>query len=135
MGEPDTALAAALAAAIADVRDRHAGTCDLDHPATPAATVTAVRAEPGGYQLPGPVGLQHRRRLRRRPPPQIITDAHQPARATPAAAADARTGIFGLAGLRGLALLSDGATRITDRYGLLGWPELLAPIRDRGPPR
>ena len=66
-------------------------------------------------------------------PPRIVTDDHQPARATPAAAAKARTGTIGLAGLRGLALLSDGATRITDRYGLVGWPDLLGTIRERGP--
>jgi hypothetical protein len=40
--------ASALAAAIGQVRDRHSGTCDLASRATPAATVTAVRAEPGG---------------------------------------------------------------------------------------
>lgn len=133
VGEPDTGLAAALAAAIADVRDRHADTCDLDHPATPAATVTAVRAEPGGFSYlalsDSSIAADYGDGLLL----QIITDDHQPARATPAAAANARTGIIGLAGLRGLALLSDGATRITDRYGLLGWPELLGTIRDRGP--
>jgi len=36
-------------------------------------------------------------------------------------------------GLRGIALLSDGATRIADCYGLAGWPEVLGIIRADGP--
>ncbi|MGH3405630.1 MAG: protein phosphatase 2C domain-containing protein [Streptosporangiaceae bacterium] len=133
VGEPDTGLADALAAAIGDVRDRHAGTCDLDNPATPAATVTAVRAGPGGFSYLALSDSSIAADYGDGRPPQIVTDDHQPARATPAAAAKARTGTIGLAGLRGLALLSDGATRITDRYGLVGWPDLLSTIRERGP--
>ncbi len=30
-------------------------------------------------------------------------------------------------------MLSDGATRITDLYGILSWPATLAVIRDHGP--
>jgi hypothetical protein len=39
-----TTLAAGLAAAIQAVRGEHEGRCDLDHPNTPAATVSLVRA-------------------------------------------------------------------------------------------
>ena len=131
--DPTIALADALAAAIADVRDRHAGTCDLDHPATPAATVTAVRAEPGGFSYLALSDSSIAAEYADGRPPLVISDTHQPARATPAGAASAQTGTISLAGLRGLALLSDGATRITDRFGLLGWPDLLATIRERGP--
>jgi hypothetical protein len=42
--EPQAELSDLLAAAIAAVRDGHAGTCDLDHPGTPQSTVVAVRA-------------------------------------------------------------------------------------------
>jgi Protein phosphatase 2C len=129
----DTGLADALAAAIADVRDRHAGTCDLDNPSTPAATVTALRAEPGGFSYLALSDSSVAADYGDGRPPQIITDNHQPARATPEAAAKARTGTIGLDGLRGVALLSDGATRITDFYGLVGWPDLLATVRGRGP--
>jgi hypothetical protein len=48
-------------------------------------------------------------------------------------AAQAKTGTIPLAGLRGLALLSDGATRLTDLYHLIGWPELVTVLREQGP--
>jgi hypothetical protein len=128
-----TGLADALAASIADVRDRHAGTCDLDNPSTPAATVTAVRAEPGRFSYLALSDSSIAADYAGGRPPQIITDDHRAARASPEVAARARTGTIGLDGLRGIALLSDGATRITDLYGLVGWPELLATVRDRGP--
>jgi len=51
----------------------------------------------------------------------------------PAAASEAVTGTLPLAGLRGVALLSDGAARIVDRYALLTWPQALAALRDEGP--
>jgi hypothetical protein len=40
---PDADLRSQLAEAIRAVRDDHAGSCDLDHPGTPAASVCAVR--------------------------------------------------------------------------------------------
>jgi hypothetical protein len=133
IADPAATLANALAAAIADVRDRHAGTCDLDNPSTPAATVTAVRAEPAGFSYLALSDSSIAAEYADGRPPLVISDNHQPARAAPEGAASARTGTISRAGLRGLALLSDGATRITDRYGLLGWPDLLATIRERGP--
>jgi hypothetical protein len=70
--------------------------------------------------------------------PLIITDTRPPSRANlaatdPAAAATACTGTIPLPGLRGIALLSDGAARLADRFGLLPWPATLAVIRDGGP--
>jgi Protein phosphatase 2C len=135
--EPAIPLSQALARAIAAVRARHQGTCDLDHPATPAATVTALRLAPGRIDYlaisdstiaadPGDGE------------PLIITDTRPPARtdlatSDPAAATRACTGSIPLAGLRGISLLSDGAARITDRFGLLTWTGVLALIRDAGP--
>jgi hypothetical protein len=133
--EPPVPLADALAAAIADVRDRHAGTCELGNPSTPAATVTAVRATPAGFDilaLSDSVVVADYDDGR---PPLVITDTHWPAAASPDAARHARTATLPGTGLRGIALLSDGATRIADRYGLMSWSVLLAIIRDRGPAR
>lgn len=131
--EPRIPLASALASAIAQVRDRHSGTCDLAVRATPAATVTAVRAEPEGL---GYLALSdssivadfgHGR------PPHVITDRHRGAAADPDAARHATVGTLPCAGLRGVALLSDGATRITDLYRVLAWPSVVDVIRDHGP--
>ena len=100
--EPAIPLPQALARAIAGVRALHQDTCDLGHPATPAATVTALRLTPGGVEYlvisdstiaadPGDGE------------PLIITDTRPPARADlatsdPAAAARACTGTIPLAG-------------------------------------
>jgi hypothetical protein len=129
---PLVPLPEALAAAARDVRAGHEGRCDLSRPTTPGATVTAVRDEPGGisYLVLSDSSLAADYDGR---PPQVITDGHGAIRADPAAARAARTGILARTGLRGIALLSDGATRITDRYGLLGWPAVLDIIRSDGP--
>jgi hypothetical protein len=130
---PPVPLDQALSAAIAEVRSRHETTCDLASPATPAATVTAVREEPDGIgylalsdsTVAAWYGGGHQ--------PLIISDRHRPAAARPEAAAAAVTGTVGRDGLQAVALLSDGATRLTDHYGLLGWPGLLDLLADGGP--
>jgi hypothetical protein len=130
---PAAPLADALAAAIGDVRARHADTCDLTSPITPAATVIAVRAAGDGLEYlalsdssiaadPGPDE-----------PPLVISDPHRAAGASPDAAWLARTGTLPRDGLRGVALLSDGATRITDRFGLQSWAATVGVARDLGP--
>ncbi|HEU5417338.1 MAG TPA: integrase [Streptosporangiaceae bacterium] len=130
---PPVPLGSALAESIADVRARHEATCDLTSPATPAATVTALRAEPGGVAYlalsDSTVAADYGPGL----PPVIITDPHRAAGADPGVAARARTGILPLDGLRAVALLSDGAARITDKFGLLGWPAVLEILRTAGP--
>jgi hypothetical protein len=130
---PPVPLADALAAAIAEVVARHGGRCDLAKPATPAATVTAVRSGPDGLSYLALSDSSIVADYGDDRPPLVITDDHQPARAAPQIAASATTGTIDPSGLRGVALLSDGATRITDRFGLLGWPGLLGVIRDQGP--
>jgi hypothetical protein len=130
---PHVPLQQALAAAAGDVRALHEHTCDLTKRKTPGATVTAVRAEPGGISylalsdssIAADYGDGH--------PPRIITDSHWAIRANPQVAMAARIGVLTRAGLRGIALLSDGATRIADCYDLIGWPEMLGIIRDDGP--
>jgi hypothetical protein len=131
--ERQVPLTEALADAIAQVRDRHQGTCDLTNPLTPAATVTAIRAEAGGIGYlalsdSSVVGDYSDGRS-----PVIVTDRHRGAKASPDAAGHATTGIFPRDGLRGVALLSDGATRIADLYDLLAWPAVLDVIRAHGP--
>ena len=51
----------------------------------------------------------------------------------PEAAAQAVTGSVPLEQLRGAALLSNGASRIVDPYGLAEWPTVLDLIRAKGP--
>ena len=131
--EPRVSLASGLAAAIAQVRDRHSGTCDLASRATPAATVTAVRAEPEGVGYLALSDSSIAADFGDGRPPQVISDAHRPAKADPGAAGAATTGILPAAALRGIALLSDGAARITDLYHVLTWPRVIDVIRDHGP--
>jgi hypothetical protein len=51
----------------------------------------------------------------------------------PRAATEAVTGSVPLGELAGVALLSNGATRIVDPYGLLDWPALMTLLRASGP--
>lgn len=131
--DPPVPLAQALASAIGDVRARHEHTCDLASPSTPAATVTAVRAAPGGLDYLALSDSSIAADYGDGREPVIITDNHPPAKADPAAALAAQTGTLDLAGLCGVVLLSDGATRITDRYCLQPWPVTIGIIRDHGP--
>jgi hypothetical protein len=131
--EPRVPLASALEIAIGQVRDRHAGTCDLSLRATPAATVTAVRAEPGGLSYLALSDSSVVADFGDGRPPQVITDRHRAAAADPAAAGAATTGTMPYAGLRGVVLLSDGATRINDLYHRLSWPAMIDVIREDGP--
>jgi hypothetical protein len=131
--EPDVPLAQSLALAIGDVRDQHADTCDLAHPSTPGATVTAVRSGPDGIDYLALSDSSIAADYGDQRPPVIITDGHRAARASADDARHATTGTLPRAGLRAVTLLSDGATRIADRYELLAWPAVLAVIRDHGP--
>ena len=131
--EPRVTLASALATAIGQVRDWHAGTCDLSLRATPAATVTAVRAEPEGISYLALSDSSVAADFGDGRPPLVITDRHRAAAADPAAADAATTGTLPRDRLRGVALLSDGATRIDEVYHQLGWPAMIDIIREDGP--
>ena len=131
--EPRVSLVTALADAIAQVRDLHQHACDLSNPLTPAATVTAVRAEPEGISYLALSDSSVAADYADGRPPLIVTDRHRGAKASPDAARHATTGTLPLEGLRGVTLLSDGATRITDLYDLLAWPAIIDLVRDRGP--
>jgi hypothetical protein len=131
--EPRIPLASALAAAIAQVRDRHWRTCDLSARATPAATVTAIRAEPEGVGYLALSDSSIVADFSNGRPPHVITDPHRGAAADPDAAYQATVGTLPGTDLCGVALLSDGATRITDLFGVLTWPSVVDVIRDHGP--
>jgi hypothetical protein len=126
---PAVPLRDGLAGAIAAVRDRHAGTCDLTRPATPAATVTALRAGPGGISYLALYDSSIVADYGPGQPPVVITGPGRAARADPAVAHGATAGLLAWVGLRGIALVSDGATRSVDQFGLLGWPDLAGLVR------
>jgi Protein phosphatase 2C len=130
---PPADLRDALADAVAAVRDQHAGTCDLSRPLTPGATVAAVRAGPAGVSYLAVSDSSILADYGPGRPPVLITDDHRGIRADPRAARAARAGVLAPDGLRGIALLSDGATRLADRFGLAGWPAVLDTIRADGP--
>jgi hypothetical protein len=131
--EPRVPLASALEAAIGQVRRLHEGTCDLTVRTTPAATVTAVRAEPDGIGYLALADSSVVADVGSTKPPQVITDTHRAAGADPAAAGVAATGSIPFAQLHGVALFSDGATRIADLYYVLAWPAVIEVVRDQGP--
>jgi hypothetical protein len=131
--EPAVPLASALETAIAQVRRRHESTCDLTVRKTPAATVTAVRAEPGGISYLALSDSSVVADFGGTKPPEVITDTHRAAAADPAAARVAATGIIPAGDVCGVALFSDGATRIADRYNVLTWPDVMGIVRDQGP--
>jgi hypothetical protein len=149
-GQP---LSALLAAAIADLRRDHESTCDLDHPNSPSSTVAILRRR-------GPLleclsladtavvierhdgttslVLDHRTavlatatvddlpRLRNR------DDGFWVASTRPEAAFRAATATFDLADVRCAGLVSDGVTRLVDRYGW-SWPKVLHELAQSGP--
>ena len=131
--DPPAPLADSLSIAITKVRNQHEDICDLDNPATPAATVTAARVTAAGIDLLALSDSVIMADYGDDRPPLVITDTHRAASASADAADRAHTATLPSTGLRGIALLSDGATRITDKYDLLSWSAMLAVIRDEGP--
>ncbi|MGC4957892.1 integrase [Actinomadura citrea] len=99
------------------------------------ADVIARLDEPAG---PCAVGSdEHARRLRTRVE-RLASYRNQPggfwvASTKPEAAHEALTGSTPLAELGAVALLSDGASRLVDRFQLMGWADLLGVLRKDGP--
>ena len=131
--DPPFPLGDALAGAIGQVRSAHEDTCDLSNPVTPAATVTAARTAGDRIELLALSDSSIVADFAGGRPPLVITGTHRGASTSPEAAGAAITQTLPAAGLRGIALLSDGATRITDRFGLLGWEDVIQIARDEGP--
>jgi hypothetical protein len=155
LGGPGS-LAATLAAAIGEVRDAHAGTCDLANPDTPSSTAALARVRGGVLEYlvlcdspivlrraDGGIELIADDRLARlpggRPYPPGLVRAHRNrpggfwvASTDPAAADQAVTGSTDLATVKDAALVTDGVTRLADWYGY-GWTEILATLAGQGP--
>lgn len=131
--DPVIPLPETLATAIEQVRASHADSCDLASPLTPASTVLAVRAAPAGFEVLALADSVIIADYGKDRAPLVITDRHRAASTNPAAAGQARTATLARAGLQAIALLSDGATRIAEEYGLFGWPGLVSVLREEGP--
>lgn len=131
----DSWLEPVVAAAIEDVAEQHADTCDLAHPAAPAATVAIVRMHQQvvEYLVMGDavVVLDDAGDVR------VATDPENLAVAAshPRAVAEAVVGTLPLLGLRRAAVMSDGASRLVDEFGLADWPGMLDVLDSEGPGR
>ncbi len=85
-----------------------------------------------------PVGAPERENGRAEYLAQLDAERNRPggywvAATSPEAAEQAITGTEPLAGLSAIALLSDGASRLVDRYRLATWPLVSAMLADQGP--
>lgn len=150
------ALAGLLADAIGQLRDAHAGTCDLSNPDSPSTTVAMARVRGGALEYlvlcdspillrraDGPCTLIADDRLAGLPggPPYSTALVREwrnrpggfwVASTDPAAAFEAVCGSVDLAGLTDAALFTDGVTRLADWYGY-PWPLVLTRLRELGP--
>ncbi len=131
--DPAISLTEALATAIEQVRASHADSCDLADPLTPASTVSVVRAAPAGFEVLALADSVIIADYGKDRAPLVISDRHRAASTNPAAAGQARTATVPRDGLQAITLLSDGATRVAEQYGLLSWAELASVLRAEGP--
>jgi hypothetical protein len=155
-GEPGGSLSDVLAGAIKQVCAAHADTCDLANPDSPSSTVAmarwgrgrleclvladspiAVRLRDGSVgvveddrimQLPGgpPYTLELVRAQRNRPGGFWVASTSQ------AAAYEAVTATFPEEEVDAVALLTDGVTRLIDRYRRT-WRDVMEELRTGGP--
>ncbi|WFE56938.1 protein phosphatase 2C domain-containing protein [Micromonospora sp. WMMD712] len=149
---PTTSLQLILAAAIDELRTRHAGRCDLSNPHSPSSTVAIVRSR--GEQVDylvlcdssvvyenadGVTVVRDDRtdtlpaydrhtvgRLRNRPGGFWVASTD------PAAAAEAVTGSVACSGLRRLLLCTDGISRLTEFFKL-AWTDVFGIAERSGP--
>ncbi|MGI5203286.1 hypothetical protein ACQEU6_17130 [Spirillospora sp. CA-108201] len=124
----DRPLVARLAGAIADVATAHRATCDLRVPTTPAATVLALRrrGELVDFLVLGDSTVL----LHLLDEVREITGGRDYAAADPAVANAATTGTVRAAELRSAALLTDGATRLADVFGVTELSGMVSLARD-----
>jgi hypothetical protein len=151
--EDGTPLPDVLAGAIKDVGQAHCDTCDLDNPDSPSATVAMMRRRNGVLDwlvladspvlldLNGEVRVVRDDRVDRLPSytAAAVREARNApggfwvASTKPEAAYEALTGEIPVTSVRRAALLSDGAARLVERFGRLGWSELLELLDQAGP--
>lgn len=153
LGRSSAPLSEVLADAIAAVRDSHAGTCDVSNPDSPSSTVAMVRLNPDHVEhlvladspvvMRSPGGritvhsddridllpertIEAVRRLRNQPGGFWVASTQ------PSAAYEAVAGTTDRADVDAIALLTDGASRYTERYGH-SWDELMDVLTIDGP--
>ncbi|MEV4266943.1 protein phosphatase 2C domain-containing protein [Kribbella sp. NPDC049584] len=146
-------LADLLADAITAVRGSHADTCDVSNPDSPSSTVAMVRFDSDHVEhlvladspivMRSPEGritvhsddrvdllpdrtLETVRRLRNQPGGFWVASTE------PKAAYEAISGTTDRAAVEAIALLTDGASRYTERYGH-SWDELFDVLTSEGP--
>jgi hypothetical protein len=154
LSHPGEPLPEALRQAILRTRDLHPE-CDLDHPESPSATVALVRADTVADRLDclvladspvvvrtvdGRLDLVSDDRIDHLPAydrESVSALRNAPggfwvASTRPEAAAQAVTASFPLARVRDFALMSDGVSRLVERFGWT-WTELLDTLAVHGP--
>jgi len=140
------------AEAIKVTGEAHTATCDLRNPDSPSATVSLLRRRGDAVQwyvladspivmdvgevrvfrddrvdhLPG-YTLEDVRRHRNRPGGFWVASTR------PEAAYEGLSGEVPVEGLRRAAVLSDGASRLVERFGRMGWEDLLRLLDEEGP--
>lgn len=125
--------APALAEAIRQTRELHSGSCDLDHPDSPSATVGLVQISGDvlRYLVLGDatVVVDTKQQL------HVVSDTqtNRTAGANPADAEHALTGEIPLQDVKRVAILSDGAARAVDLFNLFDWRQALELMAANGP--
>ncbi|MFE9695001.1 protein phosphatase 2C domain-containing protein [Micromonospora sp. NPDC005806] len=174
-GDDGQDLAAILAEAIRQTAAAHEGTCDLDDPGTPSATVVMLRATGDDLEYlvladsvlvlnlasevplvitddrEAHIGRHYRAAMdnltngtpehdqaRRDYVQALRAHRNRPggfwvAAADPRAADEAILGSRPIKDVTAAALLSDGVSRLADRFNLTDWAGLLAILHDHGP--
>lgn len=155
-------LADLLTEAILEVTDAHRDTCDVEDPSSPQSTVALFRIdgenadfavladstlvlEPTGgppHVVTDPREVACRRSVEGLSRDEAIrvfrSNRNQPggywiAKDDPAAAEHLVGGTWPVADLDGVALLSNGASRIVDRFALTNWHGMIELLADDGP--
>jgi Protein phosphatase 2C len=149
--EGDEPLPDILAASIKETAEAHAGSCALDNPDSPSSTVAMLRWSGGVAEwlvladspllldVGDRVQVIRDDRVDRLPSytPEAVRAARNAdggfwvASTRPIAAYEALTGETH--DVRRAALLSDGAARLVERFGLMGWGDLLDLLDQDGP--
>jgi hypothetical protein len=124
-------LAAVLAAAIDEIAADHHDTCDITDPSSPQSTVLMIRVaeERLDYLLLADSFLVLDLADLG---PHVLTDEREVA-ARRICTEPLRGVSNGTPDLNGVALLSNGASRIVSPYGVTDWPGVLDLLRTRGP--
>lgn len=151
--DPEIDLVAALARAIEATNADHVGTCDLSNPDSPSSTATLIRERDGVLDylvladspLVLHVGGEIRAivdervaSLEERSLDAVSRSRNRPggfwvASTVPEAAEMAITGSVATEGLHAAALLTDGASRLVERFGRLDWSGLMDVLVTEGP--